>query len=214
MQIGKCIWHFAFGIFHFPMRLFIAIELDDQARHAIAAEQARLTASCHLDRSGLKWIRAEQLHLTLAFLGEVDDSRNQAVIEMMRPPISGNRFAVVFGGLGVFPPAGAPRVLWLRLTTGASEVIDVQRQVADRVARLGIPLEGRPFHPHLTLARWRVSRESDRRRVLDAASHHVTRLDVDAVALVRSHLSQAGAAHMVLCRTPLGDSGGLPLQSG
>jgi 2'-5' RNA ligase len=195
------------------MRLFIAIELDDRARHDIVAEQARLTASGHLDRSGLKWIKAEQLHLTLAFLGEVDDSRNQAVIEMMRPPIPGDRFAVVFGGLGVFPPAGAPRVLWLGLTAGASEVIDVQRQVADRVARLGIPLE-RSFHPHLTLGRWRLSRESDRRRVLDAASDHVTRVDVEAVALVRSRLSQAGAAHTALCRTPLGDSGRPLLQSG
>jgi 2'-5' RNA ligase len=196
------------------MRLFIAIELDDQARHAIAAEQARLTVSGDLDRSGLKWIRAEQLHLTLAFLGEVDDSRSQGVIEMMRGPISGDRFAVVFGGLGVFPPAGAPRVLWLGLTTGAREVIDVQRQVADRVARLGIPLEKRPFHPHLTLGRWRKSREADRRRVLAAASDHVTRLDVEGVALIRSRLSQAGAAYTALCHTRLGDSADPPLQSG
>jgi 2'-5' RNA ligase len=194
------------------MRLFIAIELDDQARHAVAVEQARLAVS--VDRSGLKWIRAEQLHLTLAFLGEVDDSRSQGVIEMMRAPISGDRFAIAFGGLGVFPPAGAPRVLWLGLTTGAREVIDVHRQVADRVAHLGIPLERRPFHPHLTLGRWRVSREADRRRVLAAASNHVTRLDVDGVALIRSRLTQAGAAYTALCHTRLGDGADPPLQSG
>jgi 2'-5' RNA ligase len=168
------------------MRLFIAVELDDQARHAIAAEQARLTMSGHVDRSGLRWTRAEQLHPTLAFLGEVDDSRSQVVIETMRPPISGDRFAVVFGGLGVFPPAGAPRVLWLGLTTGA----------------------------RVTLARWRMSRESDRRCVLAAASHRVARQDVEGVALIRSRRSQAGAAYTALCHTPLGDSTGPPLQSG
>jgi 2'-5' RNA ligase len=90
----------------------------------------------------------------------------------------------------------------------------VQRQVADRVARLGIPLERRPFHPHLTLGRWRVSREADRRRVLAAASNHVTRLDVDGVALIRSRLTQAGAAYTALCHTRLGDGADPPLQSG
>jgi 2'-5' RNA ligase len=191
------------------MRLFIAIELDDHARHAIAGEQTRLKAAfVDGDRSGLRWISPEHMHLTLAFLGEIDDSRSHVVVEMMRRPIKGDRFAVVFGGLGVFPPRGAPRVLWLGLASGVRQVMNVQQQVRDRVARLGIPLEPRPFHPHLTLARWRISRESARR--LPAAVHndHVTRLDVEGVALIHSRLSQAGAAYTALCHSRLGELGG------
>jgi 2'-5' RNA ligase len=198
------------------MRLFIAIELDDQARHAIAQEQTRLKAAFgDGDRSRLKWIRPEHMHLTLAFLGEIDDSRVEGIVEGMRRPIRGDRFAVAFGGLGVFPPGGAARVLWLGLIGGVRQVIDVQRQVADRVARLGVALEPRPFHPHLTLARWRLSRGSDRRRALAAVrSDEVTRVDVEAVALICSRLSQAGPAYTALCHSRMGDAVDGPLQSG
>jgi RNA 2',3'-cyclic 3'-phosphodiesterase len=199
------------------MRLFIAIELDDHARHAIAGEQTRLKAAfVEGDRSGLRWISPEHMHLTLAFLGEIDESRRQVVVEMMRRPIKGDRFAVVFGGLGVFPPRGAARVLWLGLASGVRQVMNVQQQVTERVARLGIPLEPRPFHPHLTLARWRTSHESARRHHgLPAAvqSDPVTRLDVEGVALIHSRLSQAGAGYTALCHSRLGDWVDRPLQS-
>jgi 2'-5' RNA ligase len=195
------------------MRLFIAIELDGHARRAIAGEQARLKAALDGDRSGLRWIRPEQMHLTLAFLGEIDDSRSHVLIEMMRRPIMGEPFPVVFGGLGAFPPRGAPRVLWLGLTSGARQVMNVQQQVSDRVAGLGIPLEPRSFHPHLTLARWRTSRESDRRLPAPVGRDQVTRLDVEEVALIHSRLSQAGAAYTPLCHSRLGDWADRPLQS-
>ncbi len=196
------------------MRLFIAIELDEDARVAIAAEQRRLKAALGHDRSVLKWIRPEHMHLTLSFLGELDDHRSRSVADAMGQPISGNPFPVVFGGLGVFPPGGAPRVLWLGLTSGARGVVDVQRQVADRVARLGIALERRPFHPHVTLARWPAPRQSDRRTAMAADRRHdVARIDVAAVALIHSHLSRAGPLYTTLCRGWLGDWAAPALQS-
>jgi 2'-5' RNA ligase len=201
------------------MRLFIAIELDDHARHAVAEEQTRLKAGLRDggDRPGLRWISPEHMHLTLAFLGEIDDIRSRVILEMMRRPIQGDPFSVVFGGLGVFPPAGPPRVLWLPLMSGVRQVMDVQRQVADRVARSGISLDARPFQPHLTLARCHRARGSDRRRLLGlpAAVRNggVTRLDVEEVALIHSRLSQAGPAYTALCRSRLGDSAERPPQS-
>ena len=197
------------------MRVFIAIELDDEARGAVAAEQKRLKAAFG-DGAGsvLKWIRPEHMHLTLAFLGELDEGRSHTVVEAIRQPIQGDRFSIVFGGLGVFPSGGAPRVLWLGLVSGAREVGEVQRQVAERVALVGIAPEPRPFHPHLTLARWRVSRPSDRRRALAAdRGRDVARLDIEAVALIQSRLSSAGPTYATLCEGRLGDSAAPPLQS-
>ena len=186
------------------MRLFIAIELDDGARHAIAAEQTRLKAALGDGRSALKWIRPEHMHLTLAFLGEVEDGLAQALDEAIGQPVQADRFAIVFGGLGVFPPGGAPRVLWLGLTAGARAVNAVQAEIAARVARLGIALERRPFHPHLTLARWRTSRPSDRRRVAAADSpHDIARIEIHEVSLIHSRLSPAGPAYVTLARGPL-----------
>lgn len=186
------------------MRLFIAIELDDDARHAIAAEQTRLQAVLGDERSALEWIRPEHIHLTLAFLGEVEDGPAQAAGEAIGQPVQADRFAIVFGGLGVFPPGGAPRVLWLGLAAGAREVITLQGEIAARVARLGIALERRPFHPHLTLARWRTSRPSDRRRVAAAdCPHDIARMEIGAVSLIHSRLSPAGPTYVTLARGPL-----------
>jgi 2'-5' RNA ligase len=119
----------------------------------------------------------------------------------------------------MFPSAGAPRVLWLGVTSGASEVVGVQREVATRVTRLGLALERRPFHPHLTLARWRTSRPSDRRHVdLAEWAHEVARIEVRQVSLIRSRLSPDGPTYASLAqgslsRGRLGDSTGPPLQS-
>jgi len=205
------------------MRLFIAIDLDDAARQSIASLQTRLKAALSV-RSGLKWIRPEQMHLTLAFLGEVDEGLARSVIEAIGQPVQAERFPIVFGGLGLFPPAGAPRVLWLGLAAGARDVVGVQRQIAARVTRLGIRLERRPFQPHLTLARWRTSRRSDRQCLATADwAHDVARIEVHDVSLIHSRLTPTGRAYTPLCRgllAPgpaslgrLGDSAGPPLQS-
>ena len=186
------------------MRLFIGIDLDDDARQAIAAEQKRLKAAVGDDRSALRWIRPEHMHLTLAFLGELDDRLAQSVVETIGQPVQADRFPVVFGGLGVFPSGGAPRVLWLGLKAGSREVIGVQREVAERVTGLGIALEQRPFHPHLTLARWRTPRPSDRRLVATADSpRDIARIEVQQVSLIQSRLSPAGPTYVSLTHSPL-----------
>ena len=91
-------------------------------------------------------------------------------------------FDIVFGGAGVFPPRGAPRVLWIGVGAGDDQLRALQREMAARVSAHGVDLEARDFHPHLTLGRWSSSRPSDRARVLAAARHgaiareHVTRV--------------------------------------
>jgi RNA 2',3'-cyclic 3'-phosphodiesterase len=187
------------------MRLFIAIELDDQARVAIAMEQKRLKRILGEDtRSTLKWVNPEHMHLTLAFLGEVDDGRSEALIDAMRQPIARPPLTMAFGGIGVFPPHGAPRVLWLGVSAGGPGVIDIQRDVAERLRTLHFELEARPFHPHLTLARWRDSRPSDRRRLTGVDKPDaVARMGAAAVTLVHSRLSSNGPTYTALCEAPL-----------
>jgi 2'-5' RNA ligase len=197
------------------VRLFIAIDLDDEARHAIAAEQERLKEAWAGGAGApLKWIAPERMHLTLVFLGEVDEVRSAAVAEAIARPLAFDRFSIAFGGLGTFPPAGAPRVLWLGLAAGGAQVLHLQREAADRVGALGITLEQRPFHPHLTLARWPTSRPSDRRTLPTAEEGTtVARVGVEALALVHSRLSPAGPTYTTICRGPLRNTAAPPLQS-
>jgi 2'-5' RNA ligase len=186
------------------MRLFIALDLDDGARTAIAAEQKRLAAALReSSRSSIRWVRPEQMHLTLVFLGEVDEVRAAAIAVEIRQDVPQATFELVFEGAGVFPPRGAPTVLWVGTSSGADEAIALQREMARRVALHGVPLETRPFRPHLTLGRWRASRSADRERVLTAAPRRIAALHVDHATLYQSRLSPAGPSYTALARANL-----------
>src|SRR5581483_5667080 len=151
------------------MRLFVAADLDEPARAAVAAEQQRIRAALGDRQSGLKWIRAEQAHLTLAFIGDVADGEVPSVAAAVERPVEQRPFEAVFQGLGAFPPRGAPRALWIGLSRGDPEMQALQGEMAARLRAVGIALEDRPFSAHLTIARWRDGRPSDRTRALQHA---------------------------------------------
>jgi 2'-5' RNA ligase len=180
----------------------VALGLDDDARREIAALQERVAKALEADRS-MKTVDPARMHLTLAFLGEIAERDVPAIVDTLSISIDIRPFAATFQGLGVFPPRGAPRVLWLGVEEGSDEIVEVQRTVARRLEGLGIALEPRPFHPHLTLARWRTSRPADRPRALSVESRAVARMNVDHVTLYQSRLSPAGPAYTALTRAKL-----------
>lgn len=190
------------------MRLFAAIDLTDAARAAVAAEQTKIIAALGDDVEGLKVVRPEHMHLTLAFAGEADEALGAAIVETMTLDIALAPFALAFGGVGTFPAEGTPRILWLGVTEGAREAIELQKSVASRFEAAGADLDRRPFHPHLTLARWRDSpargarRRQDRRRA-PQSSRRIATIDVAGVALYQSRLSSSGPAYVRLAHAPL-----------
>jgi RNA 2',3'-cyclic 3'-phosphodiesterase len=186
-----------------PVRLFVAIDLDDDARTAIARLQQLVVKALGSGRS-FKVVDPAHMHLTLAFLGEIAEAAVPPIVDTLSTSITVRSFAAEFQGLGVFPPRGAPRVLWLRVEAGADGIVAVQREVAGRLQGLGVVLDRRPFYPHLTLARWRVSHARDRRRALSTESRAtVARVGVDHVTLYESRLSSAGPTYTVLTRANL-----------
>jgi 2'-5' RNA ligase len=186
------------------MRLFVAADLPDEARAAVAAAQKRIASALAGSAGALKWVRPEHSHLTLVFLGDVPESRVPAVVEAVSPGIATAPFDLTLESLGMFPLRGAPRVLWIGVGGGASEVSVMQRELADRIAAAGIALEPRPFHPHLTLARWRESRPADRERALKSAPRGVVaRARIGGATLYQSRLSPAGPSYTPLARATL-----------
>lgn len=185
------------------MRLFVALDLDETARTSVAAAQQRLKTRAQ-DSSRLRWVRPEHLHMTLVFLGEVPDTRADEVVHQFAEPEPVRPFAVVFRGFGAFPPHGAPRALWIGVSEGEREIRLLQAALAARARRLGIDIEEREFSPHLTLGRWKDSRPSDRRRILDGASDSVVaRVHVGHVTLYRSQLSSSGPSYTPLAHVTL-----------
>src|SRR5215831_9345066 len=111
-------------------RLFAAIEIGTAAQNLVAEEQARLKET--LRASSIRWTKHDQLHITLVFIGEVTDERAVRIVETMRDAIAHPPFRFELGGIGAFPPRGAPRALWIGVKSGAGQIIRVQSLVAGR----------------------------------------------------------------------------------
>jgi 2'-5' RNA ligase len=184
------------------MRLFAAVELSDDARTAIAAEQQRIATALGAVARSLRFVRAGQMHLTLVFIGEIAEVGAGPIVEVMSGDIARAPFQLVFGGVGTFPPGGHPRVLWLGMMQGAEEIMELGALVARRLVAVGVAVEPRPFRPHLTLARWREGRPARRPR-LPESTDRVARLDVGAVTLYQSRLSPAGPSYTALAHARL-----------
>lgn len=195
------------------MRLFVAIELDDGARAAVAAEQRRVRNAVG-EEGTLKWTAPDHMHVTVVFLGEVGEPLFPDVVAAVRTSIAIPPFRLAFAGLGVFPGRGAPRVIWLGATDGSGgAAAAVQHMMAARLRGVGIALESRPFRPHVTLARSRGARPRDARRVLAADDgREVATIEVDHVTLFESRPSPRGSTYVVVARGPFGAAAVPPVQ--
>jgi 2'-5' RNA ligase len=186
------------------MRLFAAVDLNDTARVAIAAEQKQIAAALGERRTSVRWVQPDRMHLTLVFLGEVSDAAGAAAVDSLGVPVDMAPFDMALQGFGVFPPHGAPRAVWVGVTTGGDALLALQQEIARRVAAIGVTVESRPFQAHLTLGRWRESRSSDRRQVLAASTDNViARVRIAAATLYQSRLSSAGPSYTALAHARL-----------
>ena len=186
--------------------MFLALDLDLAARARTAEVQRRVRATAAFREVRVRWVRPENLHLTLAFLGEVDAGGEARVTRAAAEPWSQPPFRVELSSPAVAPRTGAPRTLWLPVSTGRPELA---RLHADARARLG-PLLAAPIDPrppgHVTLGRLRQAPPSSRGRIRDG----LARLAVpafgwraDAVVLYESRLAPGGASYRALARAPL-----------
>lgn len=131
-------------------RTFIAIELSDEARSYLHQEIEQLARA--LPR--VHWVDPETLHLTLAFLGELDDAQLAKASTAAREAAqTAHPFYVRIGSLGMFGPAQQPRVIWIGLAGDLQPLLGLQARLANRLAQDGFALEERAYAPHLTLAR-------------------------------------------------------------
>jgi 2'-5' RNA ligase len=195
------------------VRLFVAVELTDEVIRAASdlIDELRARAKRLAPRARITWVVPARLHVTLAFIGAVDDDRAAAIVEALRPSWALASFQIVVEDAGAFPPRGLPRALWAGIGTGRDALVELQREVAARLARVGVPPESRPFHPHVTLARVRVPAGLRTALLLDGLTG--TRLgafEVGAVTLMESRLSPKGSEYVPLHRAELDRGGDRP----
>ncbi|MSS70343.1 MAG: RNA 2',3'-cyclic phosphodiesterase [Candidatus Latescibacteria bacterium] len=130
------------------IRTFIAIAPTEEVRQKIG----QMIEDLKPHAQGIRWVKAENLHLTLRFLGDVEESRmpevHQAVVSA-----AGQPFSIRPGALGAFPNVHRPRVLYVSLEGGLEALLGLQHRVEDELVGRGFPREDRPFAPHLTIGR-------------------------------------------------------------
>ena len=128
-------------------RLFIAVDLPETIKENLE--------SMSFGIPGAKWVRPEQLHLTVRFIGEVDGALFHDIKNILAE-VSATSFSLQLKGVGYFPPRGAPRVLWIGLEK-SEPLLLLRKKIDLRLLRVGVEPEGRKFSAHITLARLKNS---------------------------------------------------------
>lgn len=196
------------------MRAFIAVELDDELRREVARVQEKLRAA--LDEVGAKiaWVRPASMHLTLKFLGDIEETVVPALHDAIATAIHDrDAIAIPLCRLGAFPRLKEPRNLWLGPdeqwphTDDARRLQSLARVVDGCCAEIGIAPEARVFSPHLTLGRVKAGERQLGRALAGAKSVteplHLPPLNAAAVTLMKSQLDTKGAVHTPQWKIPL-----------
>jgi 2'-5' RNA ligase len=131
------------------VRVFVALDVPEEVRATLAELSSRLQKTC----PSARWVRLEGVHITLKFIGEVPREKVEDIRAVLGDLSSFAPVKLRFAGLGFFPSARSPRVFWAGVEGGA-HLAELAAAIETRLEPLGIPLEKRAFHPHLTLARF------------------------------------------------------------
>lgn len=184
------------------VRSFVAIDLPDPVRRDVASLRTRLG----LERAPLKWVDERNIHITVKFLGDVEDAAVPDVLARLRTACAPEEpFDITLSGVGTFPPGRPPRVLWVGVTENAEIVKRLAAKIDKELAALGIEPEAKEFHPHVTLARVKDgARPSPWPFRPDAgAPGPALRTRVAALALKASRLEPSGPVYSTIGDVPL-----------
>jgi len=193
----------------FEMRAFFCIELEDELKAKLDGITRPLKR-----RSGARvsWVRRENLHITLKFLGEVAPERERVeelrlAAEVVSEGIG--PFALELNLLGAFPSLERPRVIWVGCSAPPEELLRLHGRLERELEPLGFPPEGKPYTPHITLGR---VKERDRGRV-GRLGEALRRLEpfqfvarATGITLMESRLTPAGALYTPIFREEFHDA--------
>lgn len=179
------------------MRTFIAIDISDSIREALAQIQS------HLRYSGadVKWVEPGNIHLTLKFLGEISEEKCE-IVKRVLDGITGSAksFEATIKDVGAFPSANSPRVVWVGLDKGAGEARAIAEKIDDALSKIGFEKESRPFVAHLTIGRVRTPKNKEALKEkmatcqLPSAKPHL----VTSIVLFQSTLTPKGSIYTKL----------------
>ena len=183
------------------MRLFVAIPVDDQ----IKSRMLRVCDDIDVRDARVRWCSAEQLHLTLKFIGEVEDSLLKPIRDaVQRVADKTPALDMEIGATGCFPAADPVRVVWIGGSDPSGTLPKVVQELEGALAPLGIEKEKRTFSEHFTIGRVKFDHSRGRlRESVRAAGFDACRQAVRELVLYQSTLCQTGAQYAPVLRAKL-----------
>jgi 2'-5' RNA ligase len=182
------------------MRLFVALDIDDNIRNRIA----RFLDGVREFAVDARWVRPESLHVTLKFIGEQSEPQMDEIKKVLQS-IEADGFEMSFRGYGFLPTARAPRVFWIGIDAD-SRLTSLAATVDSRLASLNIPKEQHAFNPHLTLARGGGS-GSPRQQKGDRTNRNFQHLQEKLLALPAPEFGTMTTREFFLYQSRLSPSG-------
>ena len=182
------------------MRAFIAIELPQETKKALTRLQEQLKKN----NADVKWVTPENLHLTLKFLGDIDDTQAEKITAVIENVANNHpSYLVKISSIGAFPKLSLLKVVWVGLGTGDEETKGIFKDLEEKLEEFGIPKDERPFSTHITLGR---TRSPSNRKILAKEIKIITenfKLDnaefhTEKITLFKSILSSNGPTYEVL----------------
>ena len=182
------------------MRCFIAVGISDAVREALAGIAGRLKPLI----AGARWVPPESMHMTLRFLGEIDDETAGKVRDALAA-VPGAPFQARFSGLGAFPSEERAAVLWAGVAGGSGELVSLAARVTEVTKGFGVKSDEKPFIPHLTLARIRPPAGLERLEVFrELKETGIGMSEVGGFLLMRSILRPGGPVYETIGEYGLG----------
>ncbi len=187
------------------LRLFVALAFPDEVRTELKRVAGEMRAFAP---RGTRWANVDGAHLTLRFIGSTPPDATSALGEAITHAADGIApFELSLAGAGVFPPRGAPRVLWAGVGGAVDALIGLRDRVERSLAEAGVPNDDRAFAPHVTLARvnTRLSRDESHalREAVAALDVRPVPFAVEEVGLYHSDLLPTGAVYTRLASARL-----------
>ncbi len=183
------------------MRTFIAIELPQETKNHLAKLQEQLKTT----GADVKWVTPHNIHLTLKFLGETNEKKIDKIKAILKLTAEGKKsFPVSLSSIGTFPNLDFPRIIWLGIDKGTAQIKELVEELEERIAKIGIPKEKRPFSSHITIGR---IKSADKKELLIEALKNTSALleksplpefPADKITFFKSTLTPKGPIYEIL----------------
>lgn len=183
------------------IRAFVAVELPNAIKEQVKALETQLMKA----RADIRWVRTENIHITLKFLGDITPDRLEEVRAGVHEATEAMAsFQMTLGSVGAFPNLDRPRVFWVDVEDGRAALVNLQNAVESALCSRHFVREERPFSPHLTIGRVRSPKGlNSLSALIRDIPFQTSDFPVDRVSILQSDLQPAGPVYTVLEHTAL-----------